>query len=85
AAAQDPPAAQLLDSLLIPMDSPASHYPLVHTPETSPVYFNNGNPVRQSVSLLNGLVLVMEIDAVSFLSMEGINDEGRVAPLRVVV
>lgn len=43
---QDIPAAQLLDPLLMPMDSPASDYPLVNIPETSAVYFKNGNPVR---------------------------------------
>lgn len=46
--AQDIPAAQLLDPLLMPMDSPASDYPLVNIPETSAVYFKNGNPVRTS-------------------------------------
>ncbi len=46
AAAQDIPAAQLLDPLLMPMDSPASDYPLVNIPETSAVYFKNGNPVE---------------------------------------
>lgn len=37
--AQDIPAAQLLDPLLMPMDSPASDYPLINIPETSAVYF----------------------------------------------
>ena len=44
AMAQDIPAAQLLDPLLMPMDSPASDYPLVNIPETLAVYFKNGNP-----------------------------------------
>ncbi|EBA2369369.1 tRNA pseudouridine(55) synthase TruB, partial [Salmonella enterica] len=40
------PAAQWLDPLLMPMDSPASDYPVVNLPLTSSVYFKNGNPVR---------------------------------------
>ena len=42
---QDIPAAELLDPLLMPMDSPASDYPVVNLPLTSSVYFKNGNPV----------------------------------------
>ena len=85
AAAQDIPAAQLLDPLLMPMDSPASDYPLVNIPETSAVYFKNGNPVRQSGAPLNGLVRVMESESGKFLGMGEIDDEGRVAPRRLVV
>lgn len=85
AAAQDIPAAQLLDPLLMPMDSPASDYPLVAIPETSAVYFKNGNPVRQSGAPLNGLVRVMENESGKFLGMGEIDDEGRVAPRRLVV
>ena len=85
AAAQDIPAAQLLDPLLMPMDSPASDYPLVTIPETSAVYFKNGNPVRQSGAPLNGLVRVMESESGKFLGMGEIDDEGRVAPRRLVV
>lgn len=36
---QDIPAAELLDPLLMPMDSPASDYPVVNLPLTSSVYF----------------------------------------------
>ena len=74
-----------LDPLLMPMDSPASDYPLVTIPETSAVYFKNGNPVRQSGAPLNGLVRVMESESGKFLGMGEIDDEGRVAPRRLVV
>lgn len=36
---QNIPAAELLDPLLMPMDSPASDYPIVNLPLTSSVYF----------------------------------------------
>ncbi|MDU3716470.1 MAG: tRNA pseudouridine(55) synthase TruB [Klebsiella michiganensis] len=83
--AQDIPAAQLLDPLLMPMDSPASDYPLVNIPETSAVYFKNGNPVRTSGAPLQGLVRVTEGAEEKFLGMGEMDDEGRVAPRRLVV
>ena len=79
------PAADLLDPLLMPMDSPASDYPIVNLPLTSSVYFKNGNPVRTSGAPLDGLVRVTEGDEGKFLGMGEIDDEGRVAPRRLVV
>ena len=78
-------AAQLLDPLLMPMDSPASDYQLVNIPETSAVYFKNGNPVRTTGAPLQGLVRVTEGEDGKFLGMGEIDDEGRVAPRRLVV
>lgn len=85
ATAQDLPVAQLLDPLLMPMDSPATAYPVVKIPEVSAVYFKNGNPIRTSGAPLEGLVRVVEGDAGKFLGMGEIDDEGRVAPRRLVV
>ncbi|VDZ86230.1 tRNA pseudouridine synthase B [Kluyvera intermedia] len=79
------PAAELLDPLLMPMDSPASDYPIVNIPLTSSVYFKNGNPVRTTGAPLDGLVRVTEGDEGKFLGMGEIDDEGRVAPRRLVV
>ena len=79
------PAAELLDPLLMPMDSPASDYPVVNIPVTSAVYFKNGNPVRTSGAPLEGLVRVTEGDEGKVLGMGEIDDEGRVAPRRLVV
>lgn len=85
AEAQDIPAAQLLDPLLMPMDSPASDFPLVNLPLTSSVYFKNGNPVRSSDVPASGLVRVTEGEEGKFIGMGEIDDEGRVAPRRLVV
>ncbi|HEY2455382.1 MAG TPA: tRNA pseudouridine(55) synthase TruB [Scandinavium sp.] len=82
---QDIPAAQLLDPLLMPMDSPASDFPVVNLPLTSSVYFKNGNPVRSADVQVNGLVRVTEGDEGKFIGMGEIDDEGRVAPRRLVV
>ncbi|ELY4671840.1 tRNA pseudouridine(55) synthase TruB [Cronobacter muytjensii] len=77
--------SELLDPLLMPMDSPASDYPVVNLPLTSSVYFKNGNPVRTSDAPSEGLVRVTEGEAQKFLGMGEIDSEGRVAPRRLVV
>jgi tRNA pseudouridine55 synthase len=68
----------------MPMDSPASDYPLVNIPETSAVYFKNGNPVRTSGAPLQGWCGSLKAKR-KFLGMGEIDDEGRVAPRRLVV
>ena len=82
---QGVPAAELLDPLLMPMDSPASDYPIVNIPLTSSVYFKNGNPVRTSGAPLEGLLRVTEGEEGKFLGRGERDDEGRVAPRRLVV
>ncbi|MCS2161132.1 tRNA pseudouridine(55) synthase TruB [Scandinavium sp. H11S7] len=82
---QDIPAAQLLDPLLMPMDSPAEDFPVVNLPLTSSVYFKNGNPVRTADVQVHGLVRVTEGEYGKFIGMGEIDDEGRVAPRRLVV
>ncbi|MEX5382512.1 tRNA pseudouridine(55) synthase TruB [Cronobacter muytjensii] len=82
---QDIAPSELLDPLLMPMDSPASDYPVVNLPLTSSVYFKNGNPVRTSDAPSEGLVRVTEGDTQKFLGMGEIDSEGRVAPRRLVV
>lgn len=69
----------------MPMDSPASDYPVVNLPLTSSVYFKNGNPVRTTNVPAQGLVRVTEGDDNTFIGMGEIDDEGRVAPRRLVV
>lgn len=85
AEAQGTPASELLDPLLMPMDSPAADYPVVNIPLTSAVYFKNGNPVRTAGAPQEGLVRVTEGEEGKFLGMGEIDDEGRVAPRRLVV
>ncbi len=85
AEAQEIPAAQLLDPLLMPMDSPASDFPQVNISAVVAGYFKQGQPVRASAAPLSGLVRVTEGDDASFIGMGEIDDEGRVAPRRLVV
>ena len=79
------PASQLLDPLLMPMDSPASDFPVVNIPSVVAAYFKNGQPVRASQAPASGLVRVTEGDDAKFIGMAEIDDEGRVAPRRLVV
>lgn len=82
---QDVPAAELLDPLLMPMDSPASDFPVVNIPTVVAAYFKNGQPVRASTTLAEGLVRVTEGEEGKFIGMGEIDEQGRVAPRRLVV
>ena len=82
---QNIPAAQLLDPLLMPMDSPASDFPVVNIPGVVAAYFKNGQPVRVSGAPREGLVRVTEGDEAKFIGMGEMDDDGRVAPRRLVV
>lgn len=75
----------VLDPLLMPMDSPASDFPVVNIPPVTAGYFKNGQPVRVADVPLHGLVRVTEGDEQKFIGMGEIDDEGRVAPRRLVV
>lgn len=82
---QEVPAAELLDPLLMPMDSPASDFPVVNIPTVVAAYFKNGQPVRASTKPAEGLVRVTEGEEGKFIGMGEIDDQGRVAPRRLVV
>lgn len=77
--------ADLLDPLLMPMDSPAEDFPAVNIPPATAAYFKNGQPVRASGAPVDGLVRVTEGDEHNFIGMGEIDDQGRVAPRRLVV
>ncbi len=78
-------SAELLDPLLMPMDSPAADFPVVNLLPEVAVYFKNGNPVRANGVTTDGLVRVTEGEERKFIGMAQIDDEGRVAPRRLVV
>jgi tRNA pseudouridine55 synthase len=85
AEAQDIAPASLLDSLLMPMDSPAADFPIVNLLSEVAVYFKNGQPVRVTGAPQEGLVRVTEGSEQKFIGMAEILDDGRVAPRRLVV
>lgn len=77
--------SELLDPLLMPMDSPASDFPVVNLLSDVAVYFKNGQPVRVNGVPAEGLVRVTEGEEHKFIGMAEIDDDGRVAPRRLVV
>jgi len=85
AEAAERPAAQLLDPLLLPMDTPAAAYPLVNLPQVSSHWFKLGQAVQVAGAPVEGLVRVFETETAKFLGMAQIDDQGRVAPKRLVV
>lgn len=82
---QDISPAVLLDPLLMSMDSPAADFPAVNLLPAVAAYFKQGQAVRVADVPAQGLVRVTEGDAADFIGMGEIDDEGRVAPRRLVV
>lgn len=78
-------AAEQLDPLLLPMDTPAAAYPMVSLPLASSHWFKLGQAVQASGTPSDGLVRVFEMETDKFLGMAQIDDQGRVAPKRLVV
>ncbi|MTD86170.1 tRNA pseudouridine(55) synthase TruB, partial [Escherichia coli] len=66
-------------------DRPDSDYAVGNLPLRSSVYCKDGNPVRTPGAPLEGLVRVTEGESGKFIGMGEIDDEGRVAPRRLVV
>ncbi len=77
--------AEKLDALLMPMDSPAAAFPQVNLLPVVAAYFKQGQPVQVAGAPREGLVRVTEGDAQQFIGMAEIDDDGRVAPRRLVV
>ncbi len=78
-------AAASLDPLLLPMDTPAAAYPAVQLPLVSSHWFKLGQAVQVAGAPNDGLVRVFETETEKFLGMATIDDQGRVAPKRLVV
>ncbi|NIF22601.1 tRNA pseudouridine(55) synthase TruB [Candidatus Pantoea multigeneris] len=74
-----------LDTLLMPMDSPAAEFPAVNLPTAVATYFKLGQPVQAEQAPKQGLVRVTEGDERKFIGMAEIATDGRVAPRRLVV
>lgn len=78
------PAASL-DPLLMPMESPAMGFPEVNLTSVTAGYLKLGQAVQAAGAPLDGLVRITEGDERKFIGMGEIDDEGRVAPRRLVV
>ncbi|PHM50821.1 tRNA pseudouridine(55) synthase TruB [Xenorhabdus miraniensis] len=83
---QEIEAGTLLDPLLLPMDTAVAHFPVIHLASVVASYFKQGQPVRSSHNLASGeWVRVTEGDENKFIGIAVIDDDGLVAPRRLVV
>lgn len=74
-----------LDPLLVPMNTALEGIPRVSVDEHSVIYLRNGNPVQVSGAPEQGLVQVYVESTEEFLGVGFINDDGLVAPKRIIV
>ena len=85
---QDIAPSELLDPLLLPMTTACDGIPPVFIDDMSANFLRHGNPVQASNTPLDGLVQVFigdnEIDG-EFIGVGHIDDNGLVAPKRIVV
>ncbi|MDE1489959.1 tRNA pseudouridine(55) synthase TruB [Xenorhabdus bovienii] len=82
---QEIDAGELLDPLLLPMDTAVAHFPVIQLASVVAAYFKQGQPVRSKHSLTSGeWVRVTEGDENKFIGIAVI-DDGLVAPRRLVV
>ena len=85
---QELSASELLDPLLLPMTTACDGIPEVFIDDMSASYLRHGNPVQVSNTPSDGLVQVFvgdNIDDGEFIGVGHINDDGLVAPKRIVV
>jgi len=75
----------LLDPLLLPMDSPCEDFPEVNMLPVVAGYIKQGQPVQVAGSPISGMVRMTEGEARNFIGVGEIDDDGRVAPRRLVV
>ncbi|WP_273837332.1 tRNA pseudouridine(55) synthase TruB [Serratia marcescens] len=76
---------ELLDPLLMPMDSPVENYPEVNLLSVVAGYVKQGQPVQVAGAPASGLVRITEGEERKFIGVGDIAEDGRVAPRRLVV
>lgn len=77
--------SELLDPLLMPMDSAVQHFPEVNLLPTVASYVKQGQPVQAAQAPSEGMVRITEGDERHFIGIGEIAEDGRVAPRRLVV
>ncbi|AYH46796.1 tRNA pseudouridine(55) synthase TruB [Dickeya fangzhongdai] len=82
---QEQSIGELLDVLLLPMDTAVQAFPEVNLSPVVAGYLKLGQAVRAAATPADGMVRITEGDARRFIGMGEIDDEGRVAPRRLVV
>lgn len=77
--------SEYLDKLLLPMESALVDMPKVMVDKESTSFLRHGNPVQVAKAPSEGLVQVYLDETDEFLGVGQINDDGLVAPKRIVV
>lgn len=85
AKSQDVSPSSLLDPLLVPMQTALAGMAKVTVDDASVVYLRNGNPVQASGAPVEGFVQVYQASNDEFLGVGQIDDDGLVAPKRIIV
>lgn len=75
----------LLDPLLLPMDTAVADFPEVNVPEASAAYLMQGQAVRVTGLKADTLVRITLGDAHRFVGIGAMNDDGLLAPKRLIV
>ncbi|BDM63398.1 tRNA pseudouridine synthase B [Shewanella sp. NFH-SH190041] len=76
---------ELLDPLLLPMDTAVSDLPEINVPDVSAPYLMHGNPVQVSGLKPDTLVRITLGEARRFVGVGQMNDDGLLAPKRLIV
>ncbi|NQY63912.1 MAG: tRNA pseudouridine(55) synthase TruB [Alteromonadaceae bacterium] len=87
---QDIPPSELLDPLLLPMNTAVDGMPVVYVDDMSANFLRHGNPVQAANTPLEGALQVYigesaEDENKEFIGVGFIDDDGLVAPKRIVV
>ncbi|RLM21722.1 tRNA pseudouridine(55) synthase TruB [Brenneria alni] len=85
AQAEERSPALILDPLLMPMESQVMTFPEVNLLPVVAGYLKLGQPVQTANAPVDGMVRITEGDERKFIGMGEIDDDGRVAPRRLVV
>ena len=81
---QEEGGRQALDKLLLPIDTAVMHWPEIVLTETSGFYVQQGQLVMVPKAPTSGWVRLYQGDQRKFIGIGEIDDEGQVAPRRLV-
>ncbi|PMG26953.1 tRNA pseudouridine(55) synthase TruB [Shewanella sp. 10N.286.52.C2] len=79
------PSSNVLDPLLLPMDTAVANFAEVNLPETSAQYILQGQPVQAEGVLDDQLLRITLGESRKFIGIGFKNDDGLLAPKRLVV
>ncbi|MDO6640057.1 tRNA pseudouridine(55) synthase TruB [Shewanella sp. 5_MG-2023] len=79
------PSSDVLDPLLLPMDTAVANFAEVNLPETSAQYILQGQPVQAEGVLDDQLLRITLGESRKFIGIGFKNDDGLLAPKRLVV